>query len=132
MALTKCPRCELNYILDGDKLCTVCKREVNGDVTEAYDLPELCSECGESPAMPGNELCISCLKEMARRVSATEVEESIDAIAVEDPVLEIDSVSAMDEIQIDIGGDIEGEGFETDEEPFEEEEGEDDGDLLDR
>lgn len=135
MALAKCPRCELNYILDGDKLCTVCKREVSGELTEVDDLPDLCSECGEMPAMPGSELCLGCLKEMARRVVETDVEGAIDTIAVEDPVLEINSVSAMDEIQIDIGGDIDGEDFASDDEEFAEEieeEEEDDDDLLDR
>jgi len=34
MALTKCPRCELNYILDGGSLCTVCRREVRGEQTD--------------------------------------------------------------------------------------------------
>lgn len=134
MTLVKCPRCELNYILDGDKLCTVCKREVSGELTDVDDLPELCSECGELPAVPGSELCINCLKERARRVAPADPEESIDAIAVEDPVLEIDSVSAMDEIQIGIAGGIEGDDFEADDDfkGEDEEEEEEDDDLLDR
>ena len=52
MALVKCPRCELNYILDGGELCTVCRKEVRGE-SEPSELPELCSECGENPAVPG-------------------------------------------------------------------------------
>lgn len=118
MALVKCPRCELNYILDGDSLCTVCKREVRGEVSEPDDMPELCSECGENPTVPGSELCISCLKEMSRRVaSSTSTDDPIDA--VEDTTLEIDSVSAMDEIEIDIADDLEEEGFEGEDKAFE-------------
>ncbi|MEG2135177.1 MAG: hypothetical protein RR150_03750, partial [Clostridia bacterium] len=60
MGLVKCPRCELNYILDGGSLCTVCRKEVRGE-SEQDDITELCSECGENPAVPGGELCASCL-----------------------------------------------------------------------
>lgn len=98
MALVKCPRCELNYILDGGDLCTVCRKEVHGG-SDQDDIAELCSECGENPAVPGGELCLSCLKEMARRLSPTATE---DDLIPEEASLEIDSVSTMDEIAIDI------------------------------
>ena len=98
MALVKCPRCELNYILDGGDLCTVCRKEVHGS-SEQDDIAELCSECGENPAMPGGELCLSCLKEMARRLSPSATE---DDLIPDEATLEIDSVSTMDEIVIDI------------------------------
>ena len=111
MALVKCPRCELNYILDGDSLCTVCRRDVRGEVTEVDDLPELCSECGELPAVAGGDLCLLCLKDMNRRSGpSVATEDTIDV--VEDTTLEIESVSTMDEIEIDIADDIEEEGFE--------------------
>lgn len=136
MALMKCPRCELNYILDGDTLCTVCKREVRGEVTEQDDLPELCSECGEAPTVPGSEFCLGCLKEITRRVAAVATEDTIDAIAVEDASLEIDSVSAMDEIQIDIGSEIDSEEFPDEAvvafDDTDDADEDDDGDLFDR
>ena len=97
MALVKCPRCELNYILDGGSLCTVCRREVKGE-HEIPDEPELCSECGENPAVPGSDLCMFCLKEMSRRMSST----SDDSVVPEEANIEIDSVSTMDEIELDI------------------------------
>ena len=50
MALIKCPRCELNYINEEEKICSVCRREVRGE-TEQYDMIELCSECGEHPVV---------------------------------------------------------------------------------
>lgn len=112
MALIKCPRCELNYILDGGNLCTVCRKEVRGE-SEQDEIAELCSECGENPAVPGGELCASCLKEMARHIA--EGTDDDDVLPPEDPAaLEIDSVATMDEIAIDIDDPLEVEGFEAD------------------
>ena len=96
MTLKKCPRCELNYILDGGSLCTVCRREVRGE-HEIIDTPEMCSMCGENPAVPGSDLCMSCLKEMNRRIPS-----SMDDAMVPDATIGIDSVSTMDEIELDI------------------------------
>lgn len=63
MALQKCPRCELNYILDGGKLCTVCQEEVRG--TRAMEEPvTLCSACGEASALPGEDMCKHCMAEL--------------------------------------------------------------------
>ena len=101
MALVKCPRCELNYILDGGELCTVCRKEVRGE-SEPSDLPELCSECGENPAVPGGELCLACLKEMNRHASMT----NDDVILPDSASIGIDSVSTMDEIIPEIDEDI--------------------------
>ena len=30
MRLIKCPRCELNYIAEGEGYCKICKREMKG------------------------------------------------------------------------------------------------------
>ena len=121
MALFKCPRCELNYILDGGELCTVCRKEVRGE-SEPSDLPELCSECGENPVVPGQELCAYCLKEQARRDEMDSDEE----IEHEPASIEIDSVSTMDEIELDIGGDLGEEDFSEDADFGDDEEEEDD------
>ena len=59
MKLIKCPRCELNYIYENEKICSVCKRDVRGEA-EVDEILELCSECGEHPVMPGQELCVYC------------------------------------------------------------------------
>ena len=96
MALKKCPRCELNYILDGGELCSVCRREVRGEHTDE-ESAEMCSECGENPVVPGSEYCAQCLKEMSRRAIASDEEETL---SVEDADLGIDNVSSMDEIVI--------------------------------
>ena len=96
MAFIKCPRCDLNYILDDENLCAVCRREVRGE-SEPVDIADLCSECGENPVLPGEELCLFCIKELHRGVSIAGEE----VIAPEGAAIEIDSVSAMDEIVLD-------------------------------
>lgn len=99
MTLVKCPRCELNYILDGGTLCTVCRREVRGEQIDD-DMPEMCSECGENPVVSGSEFCAQCLKEILRRNAASPAQTD-DTITVEDATLGMDNVSGMDEIVID-------------------------------
>ena len=100
MALVKCPRCDLNYILDGGTLCTVCRKEVKGE-HDAVDTPEMCSECGEHPAMPGQEICIYCFKEMQRRSEASSTDDN-GGMEPEETSLSIDPVSTMDEIDIEL------------------------------
>ena len=75
MALHKCPKCELNYIRDGEDFCDVCKREMKRaqargrHVEESSEEDEIimCTECGEAPAVRGGELCAACLKEQKRQ-----------------------------------------------------------------
>ncbi len=107
MSLIKCPRCELNYMNDTDKMCSVCRREVRGE-SESFDMIEMCSECGENPVVPGQELCAYCLKELARRTD----ESTDDAVEPTAANIEIDSVSSMDEIELDIPEDMDGEVFD--------------------
>ena len=51
----KCPRCEINYLMDGEKICSVCRKSVHME-DEPDEIVEMCSECGEHPAMPGSFL----------------------------------------------------------------------------
>ena len=127
MALVKCPRCDLNYILDGGTLCTVCRKAVKGE-QDAVDTLEMCSECGEHPAVAGSDLCMFCLKEMNRRSSTN----SDDSIGPESANIEIDSVSTMDEIELDIVDDDMASQFDAEGEfkDDEEEEEEEDGDVV--
>ena len=122
MRLIKCPRCELNYINEEEKICSVCRREVRGE-TEQYDMIELCSECGEHPVVPGTELCAYCLKELSRRTA----ESTDDTLEHENTSIGIDSVSTMDEIELDIDRDLDDDVFdEEDKQEFADEEDEDD------
>ena len=120
MGLIKCPRCELNYMLDTEKFCSVCRREVRGE-SEQYEMVELCSECGENPVVPGQDLCAYCLKELAQRQTETDDEENVVADASD---IGIDSVSTMDEIELDIDDSIDGESFDDDKDFFDDEEDE--------
>jgi len=118
MSLIKCPRCELNYMLDTDKMCSVCRREVRGE-SEQYEMIELCSECGENPVVPGQDLCAYCLKELSQRSSDSQND---DAVVGEAANIGIDSVSNMEEIELDLGDDMDddlaGEVFDEDADDF--------------
>ena len=118
MSLIKCPRCELNYMLDTDKMCSVCRREVRGE-SEQYEMIELCSECGENPVVPGQDLCAYCLKELSQRSSDTQPD---DTVVGEAANIGIDSVSNMEEIELDLGDDMDddlaGEVFDEEDKAF--------------
>lgn len=95
-------------------------------------MPELCSECGERPAVPGSEYCLLCLKELSRRNAASAQGESEEG-TVDASALDIGMVSSMDEIQIDdVGDDIPPREFDEMESAFgsddDEDEDEDDED----
>ncbi|MBQ3849565.1 MAG: hypothetical protein IKH21_03795 [Clostridia bacterium] len=64
MGLKKCPRCELNYIKDDEKLCNVCKRSAK--LSNESEEEAMCIECGEHPALKGKELCSECYRESIR------------------------------------------------------------------
>ena len=123
MALIKCPRCELNYIQEEEKICSVCRREVRGE-SEQYDMIELCSECGEHPAVPGSELCAYCLKELSRHAS---MDDNADEPIAPAANIEIDSVTDMDEIELDLTD----EPFEDGEKPDLDDEDDEDDDEDD-
>ncbi len=115
MSLIKCPRCELNYMLDTDKMCSVCRREVRGE-NEQDDMIELCSECGENPVVPGQELCAYCLKELAQRGEDDQQSEEPDVTGAAN--IGIDSVSTMDEIELDIDDSLGDDAFTDEDKAF--------------
>ena len=123
MAWVICPRCELNYIQEGEKMCEVCRKEVRGE-QEIEEIIEMCSECGEHPAVPGSELCSFCLKEMNHRETSTD--EDTGMIPEDATVVGIDSVSSMEEIELDISdGEFEGQEMSFDDEDDDDQEDED-------
>ena len=101
MKLIKCPRCELNYIQETEKYCKVCLREMKGE--QANDDMELCSVCNAAPALPGKDVCLSCLKEM--QSGGGEVNDDEPA-TVDESTIGMNSVSTMDEIIPQIHEDI--------------------------
>jgi hypothetical protein len=102
MALRKCPKCELNYIREGEEFCEVCKREMKraqAHIKHAQEESEedeviLCSECGEAPAARGGELCLSCLKEKKRQVEL----ENATALSTDD---EFDDDDLLEQEELD-------------------------------
>lgn len=106
MGFIKCPRCELNYIHEEEQFCSVCKREMKG---EAHDDPfELCSICNENPVMPGKDVCLMCYKEMTQQQGLHD--ETLDEAETPDVNLDIEDVSEMEEIELDVlPGEIAGE-----------------------
>lgn len=73
----KCPRCELNYILDGkQEYCDVCIAEMKGNKLQFADFEdeeleaelesevmELCPVCGINNIRYGEAMCESCKKQ---------------------------------------------------------------------
>ena len=96
MALHKCPKCELNYIRDGEDFCEVCKRELKRAQARGRHAEEeseedeiiMCTECGEAPAVRGSELCAACLREQKRQVELENAAEVSDDFPEVDEELE--------------------------------------------
>ena len=65
-----CPRCELNYIQEGEEYCDVCKAELKKgpqlvfavDDEEEQEIMELCPKCHQNYLKPGQTLCRQCAK----------------------------------------------------------------------
>ena len=62
----KCPRCELNYILEGEDYCYVCKSEMKhhneneeSDLLDIEDM-ELCPMCGQNYISEDQTMCDEC------------------------------------------------------------------------
>lgn len=93
MAFVKCPKCEINYMDETDRMCKVCYREIHG--SEMPEEAELCTICNEALVMPGKDVCAACFRELSGDKAASD--------DVEEPVhVEDDSVSTMDEIAPDL------------------------------
>lgn len=61
----KCPRCELNYILEEEDYCEVCKAELKGINTEIEDEEDiLCPKCKQNYVEAGEKFCAACLQKM--------------------------------------------------------------------
>jgi hypothetical protein len=99
MALRKCPKCELNFILDDLPFCTVCLKELKG-IDHHDDEGDLCPVCGEREIAAGEEYCAECLAELKKLDSKHAVEdESEGAIEETEQIDEIDAIE--DELPLD-------------------------------
>lgn len=64
----KCPRCELNYILEAEEYCSVCLDELKGVIVNDLELEEeyskLCPRCGVNYIADDQEYCEVCRAEV--------------------------------------------------------------------
>lgn len=142
MKLAKCPKCELNYIREGETYCEVCKR-ANKKKAEHEETLDICPECNENPVVPGRDLCKFCLMEKKKLddIDRSGLEDDRDGIVIDDVEdldgISMDEVAEMEEIDIvepdipdvelsdidrELGRDEEGEGESFDELDEEEDE----------
>lgn len=90
----KCPRCELNYILDGEDYCNVCKNEMkhhseSEEDEELLDFEDmdLCPICGQNYVKIGDPMCDECRKKR----SGDDSIKNWDDDSMSSPVSDIDS-----------------------------------------
>ena len=101
MQLSKCPRCDLNYIREDEKYCKICLQEMKGE-SRSEEI-ELCSICNEEPALPGKDVCLFCLREMNKSNSTDDSDSGSEAENVDTSTIgDMDAVSGMDEIIPDV------------------------------
>ncbi len=105
--MKRCPRCELNYIADDDKLCKVCIREIKGG--QKQDEIEPCSICSAAPALPGKDVCLGCYKELTDQQKSDHKRASSV-----DEEIELSSASTMDEIIPNVKNDPDDADFDED------------------
>ena len=76
-----CPRCELNYILEGEEYCDVCKAELKigpqlmFSASEELEGQYLCPVCKSKYVDKDEEMCESCRENSFKR---RELEDDID------------------------------------------------------
>jgi hypothetical protein len=77
-------------------------RELKGE--QAQEEMELCSICNAAPAMPGKDVCLSCMKEMQQNASDDDTGDEREP--VDESAIGLNSVSTMDEIIPQVHEDI--------------------------
>lgn len=97
----KCPRCELNYILEGEDYCNVCKNEMKHHSESDYDDElldfddmDLCPVCGQNYIKEDQSMCDECRKKRNGENGAGADFEDDD---MSSPVSDIDSDDEDDE-----------------------------------
>ncbi len=123
----KCPRCELNYILEGEDYCSVCKSEMqhhpesDDELLDIEDM-DLCPVCGQNYIKEGEPMCEDC-----RNKGGADEDES------EEPAAKVWRESGNDESGISPVSDIDRDDdydSEYDSEPSEDDPYKEDDDLL--
>ena len=69
-----CPRCQLNYILETEDYCSICKDELRGIKVEEDDddvYTKTCPRCG-APISEEMDYCENCKQELGNKIDDTE------------------------------------------------------------
>ena len=130
MGYKKCPKCELNYIRDDQKLCDICSRKYKSFDEEEQQETIMCSECGENPALKGKDLCAACYKESLRQEHYSKQPKPpvVTSIGMEDPDLDdvevpLDDTEIPEDELTEVETDFNSDGGEED--PIDDEDDED-------
>ena len=131
----KCPRCELNYILEEEDYCQICKEELRGishneelldDEEDADVVAEmgLCPKCKQHYLNDGEKICEACAALERDGQGGDDFEPEAWDIEEENPDADTELVEEEDD-NLDLGledlGDEEGEFDEEEEEEYSDE-----------
>lgn len=115
----KCPRCELNYIDKKQKLCNICKAEMNQPISffteneEPEDsLLELCPYCKTSYITLDDEMCAKCAAKEAAEAPVPEEEDDNWRSFLDDETEDV-SITTEDGVEISLS-ELEEEELEKD------------------
>ncbi len=135
----KCPRCDLNYILEGEEFCKICQEELRGISHNTEDLDEidedgiLCPRCHVNYLNEGETICESCAQEEEKGSVMDDIEPDWeDSVVEEEPLDDTDDLAGDEEIDELSLEELQAEEEEEEEEEDEyTEEAKDDLDELD-
>lgn len=113
----KCPRCEINYILEGQEYCEICANELRGIVVaeEVEDEieAEICPRCRINFLSEGETICESCAAAIESKEKAIIDDVEPDWEAEEEP---IDDETVDDDVDLSLDELAEEEIIEDDDE----------------
>lgn len=115
MALRKCDKCELNYIMDDQPYCSVCMKEMKG-LDHHDDDGDVCPLCGEREVAFGQEYCNECLSDLKKLDSKHVEEEEEDVVEEEEHLDVIEDLPIDEEVETAPPFELENINEELDEE----------------
>ena len=126
----KCPRCDLNYILEEEEYCKICQEELRGISHNTEDLDEeieedgiLCPRCHVNYLNDGETICEACAAEEDEKHTAMDdIEPDWDETDEADALDEDADLATDDEIDLSLE-ELQDEEEEDLDEEYEEEGG---------
>ena len=122
----KCPRCELNYILDSEEMCDICKAELGletdivllDDIIDDDEPLKLCPICKAAYIGLDEDMCENCLAQESRQEELGEESDDWREYLDDDDTKDADEEGdiPLDELDKEFGDE------EDEEEEFEDEE----------